>query len=303
MNTPSAATARHRMPDAERPIDEALARRLLAEQHPDLADLPILPVAYGWDNVMFRLGEDLAVRLPRRALAAELMANEQRWLPEHARLVGVPTPAPVRIGRPSGDYAWPWSVTPWLSGRPAEAAPLGADQAPRMGAFLKALHRPPPAEAPFNPHRSIPLTKRAEMTDPILARVALARPDLVDAAVEAAWRRAIATPIDAGPTWIHGDLHARNVLSDAGVLSGVIDWGDTASGDPATDLYGLWMLFPDPAARAAALSAYGGISPATRDRALGWAIAIGVVLIEVGADDAGLLAMGETTLRAVRADL
>jgi aminoglycoside phosphotransferase (APT) family kinase protein len=172
-----------------------------------------------------------------------------------------------------------------------------------MGAFLKALHRPPPAEAPFNPHRSIPLTKRAEMTDPILARVALARPDLVDAAVEAAWRRAIATPIDAGPTWIHGDLHARNVLSDAGVLSGVIDWGDTASGDPATDLYGLWMLFPDPAARAAALSAYGGISPATRDRALGWAIAIGVVLIEVGADDAGLLAMGETTLRAVRADL
>jgi aminoglycoside phosphotransferase (APT) family kinase protein len=292
--------APQRMPPAEHAIDSALVRVLLAEQHPDLAQLPIRPVTHGWDNVMFRLGEDLAVRLPRRAIAAELMANEQRWLPEHAARVPVPTPAPVRVGAPGCGYPWPWSVTPWLRGLPAERAPLRADQAQRLGAFLHALHRPAPADAPFNPARSIALAKRAETTDPMIARVAAARPDLVTVSVRRAWDEAVAADIDTGPVWIHGDLHARNVLSDKGVLSGIIDWGDTARGDPATDLYGLWMLFPDPQARAAALAAYGGISAATARRARGWAVAIGVVLIEVGsAGDPGLLAMGEWTLRAL----
>ena len=46
-------------------IDEALVRTLLHNQHPDLAGLELREVAGGWDNRMWRLGEDLAVRLPR----------------------------------------------------------------------------------------------------------------------------------------------------------------------------------------------------------------------------------------------
>lgn len=295
---------RHRMPDPEHPIDAALARALLAEQHPDLADLPITPAAHGWDNLMFRLGGDLALRLPRRAAGAVLMAQEQRWLPELAALVApVPTPAPVRVGVPGCGYPWPWSVTPWLKGRAAAQSPLAPSEAPRLGAALKALHVRPPQDAPYNPHRSIPLSKRAETSDANLARVAAARPDLVDAAMLEAWAAAKAAPVDLPATWIHGDLHARNVLSDEGRLSGIIDWGDAARGDPATDLYGLWMLFPEPEARAAALSAYGGISDATRRRAHGWAIAIGAILIEAGAEDPELHGMGVTTLKAVRAEL
>lgn len=304
MTATADTAAVHRLPAAEHPIDEALVRALLAEQHPDLAALPITPAAHGWDNAMFRLGEDLALRIPRRAVAADLLANEQRWLPELARRVApTPTPAPIRLGVPGCGYPWPWSVTPWLAGRAAAQVPLAAPAAPALGAALKALHVPAPAEAPYNPFRSLPLAERAKSTDPNLAGVALARPDLVDAAILQAWTAAKAAPVDLAPTWIHGDLHARNVLSDGGRLSGIIDWGDAARGDPATDLYGLWMLFPDAQVRAAALSAYGGISAATLSRAHGWAIAIGAVLVEAGADDPELYGMGETTLRAVRAEL
>lgn len=292
----------HQPPPAEHEVDAALARALLAEQHPDLAALPIRAAAHGWDNAMFRLGEDLALRLPRRAAGSRLIVTEQRWLPELAPRLPLPIPAPARIGRPGCGYPWPWSVTPWIAGRPAEAAPLRADQAERLGGFLKALHQPAPAEAPFNPHRSVPLRERTT-TEPTLARVAEARPVLIGEAARAAWAAGVAAEIDLPPTWIHGDLHARNVLSQGGVISGVIDWGDMARGDPATDLYGLWMLLPERAAREAALSAYGGISEATRRRARGWAVAMGAILVEAGLNgDPGCLAMGERTLRAVAAE-
>jgi len=297
MTTPAAT---HGLPPAEHAVDAALARALLAQQHPDLADLPIAHAASGWDNVMFRLGDELALRLPRRAAGAALIATEQRWLPDLARELPLPVPAPLRTGSAGLGYPWPWSVTPWLPGVPAEQAPLRADQAARLGQFLKALHRPAPDDAPFNPYRSVPLAGRAT-TEPTMARVAAARPGLIDAAVGEAWRAGLAAEIDLAPTWIHGDLHARNVLSHDGAVSGIIDWGDMARGDPATDLYGLWMLLPDAAARAAALEAYGGVSAATLARARGWAVAMGVVLVEAGSkDDPGLAAMGERTLWALR---
>ena len=290
----------HRRPPAEHAIGPALARGLLADQHPDLADLEIRLAAHGWDNVTFRLGEDLALRLPRRAVAAELLATEQRWLPGLARNLPIATPAPLRIGAPGRGYPWGWSVVPWLPGLPAERAPLKADQAPRLGAFLKALHREAPAAAPFNPYRSVGLIERGRITDPTLERVAALRPEVIDQTVRRTWAEAVATEVDIAPTWIHGDLHARNLLSDQGVISGVIDWGDMARGDPAMDLYSLWMLLPDAHARAAALQACGGISAATLRRARGWAVAMGVVLMEAGmADDPGLAAMGERTLKAL----
>lgn len=91
-------------PPAETPIDEALVARLLAEQHPDLAGLPLRLAATGWDNATYRLGDDLAVRLPRIAAAAPLVANEQRWLPELAPRLPVPVPVPVRTGEPGQGY-------------------------------------------------------------------------------------------------------------------------------------------------------------------------------------------------------
>jgi aminoglycoside phosphotransferase (APT) family kinase protein len=141
------------MPSAEVTIDEELVRRLLGEQHPDLGALDLALVANGWDNVLFRLGEHLCVRLPRRAAAAVLIEHEQRWLPSLAPTLPLPVPVPIRRGRPGAGYPWAWSVCRWLPGEIA-AGRVVADQqreARRLGAFMAALHRTAPLDAPCNP--------------------------------------------------------------------------------------------------------------------------------------------------------
>lgn len=110
-------------PAAEVRIDEALASRLLREQHPDLAPLPLRRVDSGWDNAMFRLGGELAVRLPRRAAAAALLEHEQAHLPRIAARLTLPVPTPCRVGTSGGGYPWGWSVVPWLPGRGGRRLP------------------------------------------------------------------------------------------------------------------------------------------------------------------------------------
>ncbi len=85
-------------PVCEAEIDEWVVHKLLKEQHPDLQGLALYEVDAGWDNVMFRLGDELAVRLPRRQVAAELIVHEQTWLPRLAPQLTMPVPVPVRIG-------------------------------------------------------------------------------------------------------------------------------------------------------------------------------------------------------------
>jgi len=114
------------------------------------------------------------------------------------------------------------------------------------------------------------------------------------------WETALTGPIDVEPTWIHGDLHARNILVSAGALTGIIDWGDMAAGDRATDLASIWMLFADAAARERALSASGSVTQATYLRAKGWAVGFGVTLLDTGlVDHPQHAAMGEWALRRV----
>ncbi|HEY5006948.1 MAG TPA: aminoglycoside phosphotransferase family protein [Caulobacteraceae bacterium] len=294
--TPETPPPARGTPAADHAIDAALVRALLAEQHPDLAGLVIAPAATGWDNAMFRLGETLSVRLPRRAVAAALLENEQHWLPTLAPHLPLPVPAPVRLGLPGCGYPWRWSVLPWLEGAPADLAPLLPDQGAVLGGFLRALHVPAPADAPFNRNRSISLRVRSAMTEPQLARVA-ARTELIDERIARIWREGLRASIDLAPSWIHGDMHARNVLSVGGEISGVIDWGDMARGDPATDLCSIWMLLPDVASRRQAMAAYGATSEATWARARGWAVAYGAVLMDAGGvDDPRLEAMGRLTL-------
>ena len=129
-------------------VDAALVRALLHAQHPDLAGLPLADTAEGWDNHLFRLGDALAVRLPRRALAANLIVHEQRWLPLLAARLPLPIPVPVRTGHPGCGFPWSWSVVPWLDGTSAAVVPLPdpAANAVDLGQFLRALHQPAPAE-------------------------------------------------------------------------------------------------------------------------------------------------------------
>ena len=107
-------------PVAEIEITRSLVRSLLRQQHPDLAHMSVQIMESGWDNVMVRIGEDLALRLPRRAVADSLILNEQKWLPYLAPKLSVPIPVPIRVGKPQKDYPFHWSVLPWLPGEAAD---------------------------------------------------------------------------------------------------------------------------------------------------------------------------------------
>jgi aminoglycoside phosphotransferase (APT) family kinase protein len=290
-------------PSAEIPIDEELVRRLLLEQCPDLADLDLSWAAEGWDNVTFRLGSRLAVRLPRRARSADLIGHEQRWLPQIAEHLSLPIPAPVRSGRPVDAYPWRWSVVPWFEGTSALEAPLLAGEASRLGSFLAELHAiTVPPDAPSNPFRGIPLRTRSDVIRERLSRAAAALS--TPAAAEAAdlLEQCFLTPVDAAPTWLHGDLHSKNIVSLQGRMTAVVDWGDICSGDPATDLAASWILFR-PEDHKELWSAYGAISAGTILRARGWAIAFGSMLWESHhRADAAFAEMGlETIRRAIAA--
>ncbi|EPD69586.1 hypothetical protein HMPREF1211_00132 [Streptomyces sp. HGB0020] len=285
------------MPAAEVSVSVDLVRRLLDEQHPDLADLPVEELANGWDNLVCRLGEEFLVRLPRRAVAAALVAHEQRWLPELADRLPLPVPAPVRVGKPTDQYPWSWSVVPFFPGRIAARSELDdpCSAAATLGGFLNALHAPAPSAAPANPARGVPLAERAEG---VLTRLAHVEPD--DRAIALLiWERALAAPVWSGPPlWLHGDLHPANLLVDHGRISAVIDFGDITSGDPATDLSVAWMLFTAEQ-RAALRQAYGRADDATWVRARGWALALSLVFLSHSADNPLMHGIGERTFRAV----
>ncbi len=301
------------MPAAEVDVSADLVRRLLAGQHPDLAGLPVAFLANGWDNAVFRVGDELLARLPRRAMAAAIIVNEQRWLPLLAPRLPIQIPYPERTGVPADGYPWPWSIVPYLPGEPA-ADRDGIDlsrAATAIGAFLGALHAPAPADAPANPFRGVPLAERAET---FAANLGLLSGQVDDGAVRRAWLDAITAPRHAGPPcWLHGDLHPANILVHGGQVSGVIDFGDITSGDPAADLAVMWMLLParlhgtfreayHPAGAAGASGASGASGEALWARARGWALNLAIVFLAHSADNPQLLGVGRRTLRAVLAD-
>lgn len=274
------------MTDTRTDITAELIRDLLREQHPDLADHPLELGARGWDNQVWRLGDDLAVRLPWATESADgLLRKEHAWLPVLAPHLPLRVPVPQRLGEPSERFPRPWLVTTWVPGEPADRAPAtrAAEAAETLATFLTALHRPAPDEAPEGRHRGGRLADTAEHFTRELASATemglIRHPD----AVRAVWEDAAAAPEWTGPRlWLHGDLHPANVLTADGTISGVIDFGDLFAGDPAFDLAAAWILLPDggtdrfhdvyrPTADAAALR-----------RARGWAVLRALTGIHIG---------------------
>ncbi|MEU4506001.1 aminoglycoside phosphotransferase family protein [Streptomyces sp. NPDC024089] len=278
------------MTHTEIEITAELVRDLLRDQHPDLADQPLKLGARGWDNQLWRLGDDLAVRLPWATQSAdELLRKEHAWLPALAPDLPLPVPVPQRLGEPSERFPRPWIVTTWVQGEPADRAPAtrAADAADTLAAFLTALHRPAPDGAPVGRGRGGPLADHADgFADGLAAATELGLIPDPDA-VRAVWEDAAAAPDWAGPAlWLHGDLHPANVLTADGTFCGVIDFGDLCAGDPACDLAAPWVLLPDGAADRFYEAYQLTPDAATLRRARGWAVLRALSCILIG--DAGV---------------
>ncbi|MFD3444082.1 aminoglycoside phosphotransferase family protein [Microbacteriaceae bacterium 4G12] len=303
-------------PPAEISLSESQVRELLAADCPEYAHLPLHLVAEGWDNAVWRLGDDLAVRLPRRAVAAELIRHEQQALPLLATRTAVPVPLPLCVGAPRGPMPWPWSVVPWFPGRALLAVPRSArgSVAAPLAAFLRAVHAPAPPDAPRNPVRGVPLAARSGAVEERLAGGLVPRSE----ELRRVWEEALAAPLfDGEPVWIHGDLHPGNIVvngAERGVeraaehpapaaapsLAAVVDFGDVTAGDPATDLAAAWLCF-DPAGRRAFRSAYGGDDSALWVRARGWAVVLATALCGNSLDDPQMARLGHETVDEVLA--
>ncbi len=229
--------------------DSGLVRRLLAAQFPQWADLPIAPLpSSGTDHAIYRLGDDLAVRLPRIQWATAQAGKEFVWLPRLAPHLPLALPQPLALGRPGEGYPWAWSVYRWLEGESAALELLDdlCGSARELAHFLHALQALPTQGAPradpeTSTSRGLPLATRDAATRQAIAALS----DRLEAAAALkVWQAALDAPTWAGaPVWFHGDLLSGNLLVRRGRLSAVIDFGGLGVGDPACDLMIAWSLF------------------------------------------------------------
>jgi aminoglycoside phosphotransferase (APT) family kinase protein len=256
-------------------VDEALVARLVAEQFSAWASFPIEPVEpRGTDNALYRLGDEMVARLPRTERTAIRVAKEREWLPKLAPHLPLAVPVPLAEGRPGQGYPFGWSVYSWLDGENATFERIG-DQirlAKDVAELISALQRIDPAGGPppglHNFGRGAPLAERDESARESIDAL---QGEIDVEQVTDAWEAALSAPVwDRSPVWIHGDLDSRNLLVQAGRLSGVIDWGGLGIGDPACDVMVAWKIFT-PEARETFRAALA-IDDATWARSKGWAL-------------------------------
>jgi aminoglycoside phosphotransferase (APT) family kinase protein len=247
----------------EFPVSGELVAKLLAAQFPEWAGRPVTPVvSSGTVNVLFRLGNDLVVRLPRVDWALGDIETEATWLPRLAPLLPVSIPEQVAAGAPGEGYPWPWAIYRWLPGTvPVEgrlADPLGL--AADLAAFVTAMRavdltmtgrRADAPAAGRNPHVTAPAAYRGgghsrldETARNALAGLGCVLDPATLAAAGRAWEADLAVPDYAGPpVWLHADLMPGNLLVDPrGRLAAVIDFATLGIGDPSCDLIVAWNL-------------------------------------------------------------
>jgi aminoglycoside phosphotransferase (APT) family kinase protein len=256
-------------------IDVRLVGRLLATQFPQWADLPLEPIrSTGTDNAIYRLGDNMAVRLPRIHWAVAGVAKEHQWLPKLAPLLPLAIPVPLATGRPAESYPWHWSVYRWLEGDNAATERI-ADPGlfiMELAEFVNALHRIDLAGGP-PAGRGVPLVIRDTPTRTAIENL---HGMIDDGTVTSAWEAALQAPEWQGlPVWVHGDLSPGNLLVEQGQLSAVIDFGGLGVGDPACDLIVAWNLLS--AESRGAFRTALGVDDATWARGRGWALSIALI--------------------------
>ncbi len=256
-----------------------LVKTLISQQFPEWSDLPVEPVPrQGWDNRTFRLGDELAVRLPSAEGYVAGIEKEDRWLPILAQHLPLPVPEPIATGRPAPDYPFPWSVRRWLPGVTVESATdVDRTQLARdLGSWLVALRQVParhvssrqgPSAGAHSYFRGCHPSVYGDQVERALGQLQ----NVVDvASCEEIWASALTSVWPCPPVWFHGDIAVGNLLTANGKLSAVIDFGTCGIGDPACDLVMAWTYFVDDERKIFREAV--GLSDETWRRARGWAL-------------------------------
>lgn len=284
-------------------LNAALVRRLVSAQFPEVAHLDLTPlVTAGTDNAIYRLGQDLAVRLPIRESAVPQVAREQQWLPRLAGHLPLSIPEPLHAGVATDDFPWPWSVCRWLDGQDAgqESLPDLAQAARDLGHFLVALRSIDAAGGPRagreNHGRGVPL---AFLDERVRRDVAQLEGEIDVVGTLDAWDDALAAPAwDEPGVWLHGDLHPSNLLVRGGRIVAVLDFGLMGVGDPAADLFVGWSVLDAPARAVFKVAALADEAMWTRGR--GWAVFNAVIALAFYRDSNPVLSqMARRTLAEV----
>lgn len=230
------------------PIDVNLVRRLIAEQFPRWAGLAVERIPSGGTvNAMYRLGDDMVVRLPLVQGGANDVSRERTWLPLLAPHLPTTVPEVLGEGQPAQGYPWPWSVYRWLAGENPEAGALSEPVllAADLAEFVAAMRSITLPGAP-QAHRGGPVASLDAETRAAIEELRGIPQEGVDCdAATAVWEEALRAPgWDGPPVWLHADLMPGNLLVDGGRLTSVIDFGCLGAGDPACDLFPAWNLLP-----------------------------------------------------------
>ncbi len=263
-------------------ISESLVISLLNSQFPQWANLPISKVdSAGTDNAMYRLGDNMAMRLPRIHWAIEQVEKEHQWLPKLAPKLPLTIPVPLAKGEPDVGYPWHWSVYKWIEGESVNISRLAdtAQAAVKLAQFIAALqsidatHGPSPGS--HNSNRGVPLAVRDTPTRDIILSL---KDSLNVKAANAVWEAALNAPVWQGtPVWIHGDIQSGNLLAVEGQLNAVIDFGCLGVGDPACDLMVAWNLLSAETREVFRKSL--SVDDASWTRGRGWALSVGLIAL------------------------
>ncbi len=297
-------------------LTSAAVRQALGAAFPTLAVASCVPLAAGWDSTAWLVNETLVFRFPLRAVVAARLRVEIALLPEVAAVL--PTSIPqfryiAERGAPTGE-SWPFVGYPLLAGAPLDTVPVAAlaPDAPWVGqlaATLRALHQFPTARAVAV---GVPARDWAGWLAHWEAFAAQTMADDVGrftpqtrAWVTTFWAAFLAELrlVALSPVLLHHDLAPEHLLiNSAGALTGIIDWGDLALGDPALDFVGVAQGCPA-ATLTALLAAYGPTDSRMRQRIAwygrlgpfhrlyyGWEIAADAIVAEAVAAIEGLAA-------------
>jgi aminoglycoside phosphotransferase (APT) family kinase protein len=223
-----------------------LARKLIAEQFPEYASLTIVDVEkQGHDNRTYRLGDHMLIRMPTAVDYALKVPKEQELLPQLAKRLSASIPAPIKMGKPSTDYPYPFSIYKWLPGKSINLLTLTAQDKEQLAfdlaKFLKKLQAITDVEGPEPGQHNWWRGDHVSVYDKGAREQIAELAEIIDASKALAlWDKACATRWNKQPVWIHGDFAIGNILMDGEKLSAVIDFGGAAVGDPACDLVIAW---------------------------------------------------------------